>query len=137
MSEKTSAKATFQITGWDENPYAEFAGEGKLTRAVTTQAYSGELVGDGAATMLMYYGAAEAPVHYTGLERFTGSVGGRAGTFVLQTKGTFTGGVADTTGFVVPGSGTGELVGLVGEFVYVAVGGEAEVGVVLDYCFEA
>ncbi|HEX4702730.1 MAG TPA: DUF3224 domain-containing protein [Pseudonocardiaceae bacterium] len=136
MTTKTTAKATFQIASWDENPYAEFEGVGKLTRAVVTQTYAGDLVGEGAATTLMYYGAPDVPVYYTGLERFSGTVSGKTGTFVLQAKGVFADGAANTTSFVVPGSGTGELTGLRGDLVYEAVQGESGVSVAFDYYFE-
>jgi hypothetical protein len=132
-----TAKAEFRITSWQEQAYAEFDGARKLTRAVTTQDYTGDLAGTGANTMLMYYGAADAPVYYTGIEHFTGMLAGRTGTFVMQAKGTFAGGVANTTWFVVPGSGTGELAGLGGEGTTTAVGGEESMPVTFDYHFEA
>ena len=49
------------------------------------------------------------------MERVVGRVGNRSGSFVLQHSGTFSGGIAKETWFVVPGSGTGELGGLRGE----------------------
>ncbi|HEY0805918.1 MAG TPA: DUF3224 domain-containing protein [Pseudonocardiaceae bacterium] len=132
-----TAKAEFRITSWEEQAYAEFDGGRKLTRAVTTQDYTGDLAGTGATTMLMYYGAADAPVYYTGIEHFTGTLAGRTGTFVMQAKGTFAGGVANTTWFVVPGSGTDELAGLGGEGMTTAVGGEESMPITFDYHFEA
>ena len=48
---------------------------------------------------------------YLANERVSGSLDGRAGTFVLQ-HGAWEGG---QWGFVVPGSGTGELAGLRGD----------------------
>lgn len=111
----TKAKAEFRITSWDEQAYAEFAAPEKLTRATVTQTYTGDLTGESRIDWLMYYGPGDDPVHYVGLERFTATVDGRSGTFVAQSKGTFADGVAATTWFVVPGSGTGELAGLRGE----------------------
>ena len=127
--------SAFRITSWDENPYAEFEGAGRLTVAITTQNYSGDLAGTGSSRMLMYYGAESAPVHYTGLEHFSGTVHGRSGTFVMQAKGTFAAGVADTTWSVVPGSGTGSLAGLSGAGSAKAVGGESSVPVTFDCHF--
>ena len=53
---------------------------------------------------------------YVASERIVGRLGGRAGTFVLQ-HGALGGAGVDqrTFGHIVPGSGTGELVGLRGE----------------------
>lgn len=137
MSSDENAKAEFRIASWDENPYAEFDGGGKLTKAVTTQNYTGDLVGESTTTMLMCYGAADVPVYYTGLERFSGTVAGKSGTFVTQAKGIYADGVANTTWFVVPGSGTDELAGLSGEGRTTAVGGEESVPITFDYHFEA
>ncbi|HEX9335227.1 MAG TPA: DUF3224 domain-containing protein [Pseudonocardiaceae bacterium] len=133
----TNGKAEFRIASWDENAYAEFADARKLTRANITQTYTGDLVGEGTATLLMSYGAADAPVYYTGLEHFSGTLDGKSGTFVAQQKGAYAAGVANTTWFVVPGSGTGELAGLRGEGRTEAVGGEESVPVTFEYHVEA
>jgi hypothetical protein len=53
---------------------------------------------------------------YVAIERVTGTLHGRTGTFVLQHSGTMTRGVPHLIVTVVPDSGTGELVGLTGEF---------------------
>jgi hypothetical protein len=50
-----------------------------------------------------------------------GSIAGRAGTFVLQASGTFSGGVTRADWFVVPGSATGQLTGLSGAGGYRAL----------------
>jgi hypothetical protein len=137
MTAEKSAKAQFRIASWDENPYAEFESVGKLTRAVTAQTYSGDLAGESRGDSLMYYGRPDSPVYYTGLERFTGTLDGKTGSFVLQAKGTFTDGLAETAWFVVPGSGTEELAGLRGEGGYRAAHGESAMTANLDYHFEA
>lgn len=51
---------------------------------------------------------------FVGLERISGRIGGRSGTFVLQRLGVFEGGQAKESYSVVPGSATGELRGLRG-----------------------
>jgi len=48
------------------------------------------------------------------MERVTGTLKGRNGTFVLQHGGTMTRGAHELVVSVVPDSGTGELVGLSG-----------------------
>jgi hypothetical protein len=138
MTTRTTAKAEFSITGWDEQSYAEFDGTEKLTRTTTTQTYSGDLTGESRGDSLMYYGPADAPVSYVGLERFTCTVAGRTGTFVAQSHGTYANGDAVTTWFVVPGSGTGELAGIRGDGGYnTADGTEKSIPVTFDYYFEA
>jgi hypothetical protein len=49
------------------------------------------------------------------MQRFSGELGGRQGTFVLQGTETVENGKIKATWFVVPGSGTGALSGLRGE----------------------
>ncbi len=137
MVTTTSAKAEFRITSWDEQPYAEFAGTEKLTRTTVVQTYTGDLAGEGRADSLMYYPPTEAPVPYAGLEHFTCTLGGRAGTFVAQSHGAYADGVAEVAWSVVPGSGTGELAGLRGDGGYRALHGEAAIALTLEYWFEA
>ena len=51
---------------------------------------------------------------YVAIERVTGSLHGRTGTFVLQHSGSMNRGQPELTITVVPDSGTGELTGLAG-----------------------
>lgn len=64
-----------------------------------------------------------------GLERVVGRIGDRTGTFVLQRTGTFEDGTARESYSVIPGSATGELVGLQGE-------GTTAVGHGMEHPFE-
>jgi hypothetical protein len=126
MADTTSrATGTFTIKGWDEQPYAEAEGAPKLTHARVVTTYSGELDGEGTAGLLMAYDQADAA--YTGYERFTGSLGGRSGSFVIRLDGGFDNGVARTSWTVVEGTGTGDLTGLTGEGGYAANQGDPEV----------
>ncbi len=126
MTDPTStATGTFTIRGWDEQPYAEAEGAPKHTHPRVTPAYTGELDGQGTYALLMVYDQADAT--YTGYERFTGSLGGRSGSFVLRLEGGFKESAARTTWTVVEGTGTGDLAGLRGEGGYVAAQGEPEV----------
>jgi Protein of unknown function (DUF3224) len=52
---------------------------------------------------------------YVAIERVTGKLHGRSGSFVLQHTGTMTRGAFQLSVTVVPDSGTGELVGLTGK----------------------
>jgi Protein of unknown function (DUF3224) len=132
MVKTTRATGTFKVSSWDEGPYAEHEGAPKLTLARVIASYSGDLEGQGTAHSLMLYADG---ARYFGFERVVGSVGGRPGSFVLRSEGTWQDGAARTTWSVVPGSGTGELSGLRGEGAYTA-GDEGEVHYTLDYHFE-
>jgi hypothetical protein len=84
----------------------------KLVRASVTATYSGDIAGESTLEYLMYYGAAS--VSFIGLERITGQLGGRAGSFVLEHKGVYADGEAQGVFTVVDGSGAGDLRGLRG-----------------------
>jgi hypothetical protein len=127
----TTAKATFQVTAWDEQTYEDLDGDAKLTRAAVTQTFSGDIEGEGAVTWLMAY-TADNSADFVGVQRVTGRVGGREGTFVLTTSGSFDGEVAAGTWTVVEGSGTGELAGITGSGDFRAPLA-AEPAVTLDY----
>jgi hypothetical protein len=72
---------------------------------------------------------------FVGVERVTGSIRERSGTFVLQDAGTLNGTTVSGTWFVVPGSGTGDLRGLRGEGGFTTQLGEGA-DITLDYWFE-
>jgi len=69
------------------------------------------------------------------MQRVRGTLGGRAGTFVLQGQETVENGKISATWFVVPGSGTGELIGLRGEGGFAGEFGKGS-DATLDYWFE-
>jgi len=130
-----TATGTFGVRSWDEGPWAEDDGGRKLTHARVTSAYEGDIEGAGTSQSIMWY-ADEGHATYAGFERVTGRLDGRSGSFVLEGRGTFEGGVAATTWTVVPGSGTGELTGLRGTGGYRAGEGQAAVPYRLDYSFD-
>ena len=69
------------------------------------------------------------------LQRVSGRVGGRQGTFVLQGSETIENGKIKATWFVVPGSGTGGLSGLRGDGGFEGAFGKGS-DATLDYWFE-
>ena len=131
---RIQASATFTLKSWDEKTYDEMDGAPKLTRVIATKSYQGDIKGEGKLEYLMMYRTAGS-ASFIGLERVTGSVGGRSGSFVLQHKGTFEGGIAKVTLSVVPGSGTGDLRGMKGEGGF-SVGHQPPYAMTLDYGFE-
>jgi hypothetical protein len=130
----THATATFEIKSWDEKPYNEIEGLPKLTRASVTKSFKGDIEGEGTLEYLMMY-RADGSASFIGLERVVGRLGGRSGSFVLQHSGTFEGGVAKATYFVVLGSGTGDLRGLRGEGSFASAHAQ-QYPMTLDYDFE-
>ncbi len=111
---RKTANARFAIKKWDEKPYSEGQEQPKLTRASVSKTYIGDIEGEGQVEYLMMY-RSDGTASFVGLERVTGRLGHKRGSFVLQRTGTFEGGLAKESYFVVPGSATGDLQGLTGE----------------------
>jgi hypothetical protein len=135
MSETRRASATIEVSRWDPSPYDEREGAPRLVQVAVEEAFSGDLDGHGTVTFLQVL-AADGSASFVGLERFVGSLDGRAGSFVLQDRGTLgSDGQVSGEWFVVPGSGTEGLSGLSGVGGFQASLGE-KADVYLDYCFD-
>lgn len=125
----TQAKGTFKIDSWDEQPYAD-----KLSRAQVKATYSGDIEGQGETEWLMCY-REDKTADFVGFQRIVGDLGGRSGSFVLQSTGAFDGKEATGPLAIVEGSGTGELAGIAGTGTFSApMGGEPSLS--LDYDLE-
>ena len=99
-------EARFEIANWDESPFDDGVGVSKLTEALVTKKYSGEVDGTSTTKWLMAYAPAKTAT-YVGIERIKGTVGGKRGSLVLLHDGVFADGAATATLRVV--SGTDEL----------------------------
>ena len=80
------ATGTFEVLSGADDPIAELEGGSKVTHASGTQRFSGDIEGDGAVDWLMLY-RSDKTAHFVGIQRITGSVGGRRGSFVLAAEG--------------------------------------------------
>jgi hypothetical protein len=86
-----------------------------LGRMAIAKTFHGDLDATAKGEMLTAMTAVKGSAGYVAVERVSGKLGGRAGTFVLQHSGTMTRGEPGLTVTVVPDSGTGELKGLAGK----------------------
>lgn len=127
----THATGTFEVTKWDERTVEEINAVSKITHASVTQAFRGELEGEGRVEWLMYYRDQKSAV-FVGLQRVVGRLGGRGGSFVLDVEGTWEGGVAKGRWTVVPGSGADGLLGIGGSGGFEAPPGHTAT-ITLDY----
>jgi Protein of unknown function (DUF3224) len=136
VSRDGAVRATAVITVHKYEPTAyDDRSEGMaLSRIHVEESFAGDIEGDGVVEFLQA-ARADGSATFVGIERITGSVAGRAGTFLLQDAGTVAGNVVSGDWFVVPGSGTGALIGLRGEGGFRANLGEGA-QVHLDYWFE-
>lgn len=109
------ARGTFEV----KLAALEFEGQpagSRLGRRSIDKQIAGDLVAVTAGQMLSAMTDTRGSAGYVALERVDGSLLGRKGTFVLQHTGTMDRGTQSLSVTVVPDSGTGELVGLAGEF---------------------
>ena len=131
---RTRADAVITVHKYEPAAYFEPADGPVLTRIPVEESFSGDISGDGVVEFLQA-ARADGSAIFVGIERVTGTVGGRRGTFLLQDAGTVADGIVSGDWFVVPGSGTGGLAGLRGEGGFRADLGEGA-QVHLDYWFE-
>jgi hypothetical protein len=137
---RKTATATVTVTSGDETRYDTPDGQAPLAQAEFGLTYTGDLVGESSTRLLLVYtgGDPAQPAtligDYLGLERVTGMLGGRTGSFVVAHQGRHEGGVARTKGRIVADSATGELAGLSGEVE--AAGGDMTYQVTISYAFD-
>lgn len=99
------------------------AADAGLGRMAIDKEFHGALEATSRGEMLAAGTAVPGSAGYVAMERVTGTLGGRAGSFVLQHSGTMTRGAPELVVRVVPDSGTGELAGLVGRMEIIIADG--------------
>lgn len=85
-----------------------------LGRMTIDKQFHGDLEGTSKGEMLTAGTAIKNSAGYVAIERVTGTLNGKKGTFALQHNATMTRGEGKLNIIVVPDSGTGELTGLSG-----------------------
>ena len=94
-----------------DNAEAEAANLGRMS---IDKKFHGDLEGSSKGEMLAAMSEVKGSAGYVAMERVSGTLAGRSGTFVLQHRGIMTRGVPQLSVTVVPDSGTGGLSGLTG-----------------------
>src|SRR4051794_13256902 len=95
-----------------------------LARLTIEKQFHGDLEGTSKGQMLSAATDVKGSAGYVAIERVTGTLQRRSGTFVLQHSGTMTRGAPQLSVTVVPDSGTGELAGLEGKLDIQIEGGK-------------
>ncbi len=115
------ARGTFevQLTPMPADGYTDAATLGRMT---IDKQFTGDLVGTGQGQMLTGMGQVKGSAAYSAIERFTGTVAGRRGSFVMQHTGVVARGAQSLVITVVPDSGTDELAGIAGILVITVTG---------------
>lgn len=96
----------------------------KIGRMSIDKTLSGDLVATTVGQMLSAMTEVKGSAGYVAIERVDGTLFGKRGTFLLQHHGMMNRGVPSLSVTVVPDSGTGELVGLTGEFTIIIANGK-------------
>jgi hypothetical protein len=131
---KTHATGRIDVKTYEPQPYEEVDGGPNLVEIHVTETFSGDIEGEGVVRFLQAV-RDDGSASFVGIERVTGSIAGRPGSFLLQDAGTLEGSTVKGDWFVIPGSGTGELAGLRGEGGFQAELGQ-HAAITLDYWFE-
>jgi uncharacterized protein (TIGR02246 family) len=108
-----SAKGTFDAKMTPQPAYDTTDGV-SLGRIAVAKTFQGPLEGTSTVEMLTGMSPVKGSGAYVAIERFTGKLDGRAGSFVMSHVGTMTRGEAQLTVLIVPDTGTGELAGIAG-----------------------
>jgi hypothetical protein len=107
------ANGTFEVK---LAPLAEDKGEGSsLGRMSIDKQFQGDLEATSKGEMLTAMTEVKGSAGYVAIERVSGTLHGRKGSFVLLHRGIMTGSGHELSLTVVPDSGSGQLVGLAGK----------------------
>jgi len=117
------ASGTFEVK-LTPVPLADTAAGPNLARMAIDKQFRGDLEGTSRGEMLSAGTSVKGSAGYVAIERVTGTLAGRSGTFVLQHSGTMTRGMPQLTITVVPDSGTGALEGIAGGMTIVIADGK-------------
>ena len=99
------------------------AADAVVGRMSIAKTFHGSLDATSVGEMLAFM-AAEKSAGYVAMEKVSGTLDGRKGTFTLQHSGTMTRGAGTLSVTVVPDSGTDELLGLSGKMGIEITGGK-------------
>ena len=108
-----TARGTFEVK-ISPQPLS-FESEGTMLGRMTIEkTFQGDLVATSQGEMLTAMAAVAGSGAYVAVERVSGTLQGRSGTFALQHRGTLSRGEQSLLITVVPDSGTGDLAGISG-----------------------
>ena len=102
----------------------ETAIDTNLSRMLIDKQFHGDIEATSKGQMLAAMTETKGSAGYVAIERVTGTLHGRKGSFVLQHHGIMNRNVPELSVIVVPDSGTDELVGLSGKLTIIIEGGK-------------
>jgi uncharacterized protein DUF3224 len=111
----TLASGPFEVKLTPRAPDDDEAESVAVGRMSIEKQFHGDLEATSKGHMLAIRTGVKDSAGYVAMERVTGTLHGKRGSFALQHSGTVTRGAPDLTITVIPDSGTGDLVGLTGK----------------------
>ncbi|HEV2089255.1 MAG TPA: DUF3224 domain-containing protein [Cryptosporangiaceae bacterium] len=124
----------FVSANWEERQVGPSDAYPRLAHASVSNAFTGGIGATGTTCEYTIAYVAENTGTFTGMEVLAGSLDGRKGTFVVEERGSFDADGSLRCSFeVVPGSGTGDLVGLRGTGRFATVQGDESVPYTFEY----
>ncbi|MCC6538394.1 MAG: DUF3224 domain-containing protein [Bryobacterales bacterium] len=109
-----TAHGTFSVTILPPAANQAAPGDG-FQRLSLTKQFQGPLSGGSRVEMMATSDGSQPSGGYVALERFTGTLDGKAGSFVMQHSGVMSPGRMEINVVISPGTGTDELVGIEGK----------------------
>jgi hypothetical protein len=109
------AKGTFDVKITPQGTEDKDGAAGLGRMSIDKQIH-GDLTGTGKGEMLTGMSEVKGSGAYVAIERISGTLNGRTGSFILQHTGTMARGEQHLSITVVPDSGTGQLIGIAGTF---------------------
>jgi hypothetical protein len=117
-----TAKGIFEVIMTGEPPYDVVEGV-SVGRASSEKTFRGQLEAKSRVAMLGARTPTDGSAGYVAMERITGVLGGKRGTFVVVHTGLMDRGTPSLAIAIVPDSGTGELAGISGRMEIQVVDG--------------
>lgn len=127
------AKGMFEVT-LSPLPAAWNDGTAPFARMSIDKRFSGDLDATSRGEMLSAGSSVQGSAGYVAIEKATGTLQGREGTFVLQHTGTMNRGTPSLSISVVPDSGTGALAGITGSMQIIIE--HEQHSYIFDYSFD-
>jgi hypothetical protein len=119
------ARGPFEVKITPQKPDNAVSEAAQFSRMTIDKQFHGDLDATSKGEMLATSPDAKGSGVYVALERVTGTLKGKSGSFVLHHTGIMNRGVPQLSVEVVPDSGTGQLTGLTGKMtINIAAGGK-------------
>lgn len=127
----TRASGTFEVKMTPQDDKSE---DSNLGRMLLDKQFHGDLEATGKGQMLTAMTPVQGSAVYVAMEKVSGTLNGKTGTFVLHHTGVMTRGAQQLSINVVPDSGTGQLAGIAGRMDIKIEGGKHSY--VLEYTLD-